>query len=164
MLLYYILKCFTGISTTEKNRISTREKLRLFWMQTRRGRIILLFNYYRDWCLKVASAEIDAEFPNGFGITIEYKIPNHCTNRKQRALPDGAMSGTQVISWILYADDICLFSQSATARLQETPRDPTSLIYTIWPDLIIQKDKNAVLKTPGLGKGGIFIQRRRHAD
>ena len=33
-----------------------------------------LFNYYFDYVLRVAAAEIDKEFPNGWGREFEYNI------------------------------------------------------------------------------------------
>lgn len=45
-----------------------------------------------------------------------------------------------------------------------TPRDSTLRICVVWPDNSIKKDQNPVLWAPGLGKGGILIQRRKHAD
>ena len=44
--------------------------------------------------------------------------------------------------------------QQVCHRLQETPRDSTSCIYTVWCDQIIKKDQKIVPWTPGLGKGG----------
>ena len=69
-----------------------------------------LFNYYFDFVLKVASHEIDAVFPNGWGIPFDFNIPHYCSNREQRQ--KGRLSGTEVIKWILYADDAVLFCKS----------------------------------------------------
>ena len=70
-----------------------------------------LFNYYFDYVLKVAATAIDEAYPNGWGIQFEYNIPHWCTNRSQRR--EGRMSGTDIIRWILYADDVVLFCQSS---------------------------------------------------
>ena len=69
-----------------------------------------LFNYYFDFVLKVAALEIDKVFPNGWGISFEYNIPHMCTNREQRQR--GRLSGTEIIKWILYADDAVLFCKT----------------------------------------------------
>ena len=69
-----------------------------------------LFNYYFDYVLKVAAHAIDEAFPNGWGVQYEYNIPHWCTNRSQRR--DGRMNGTDIIRWILYADDVVLFCRS----------------------------------------------------
>ena len=69
-----------------------------------------LFNYYFDYVLKVAAHEIDKEFPEGWGIQFPYDISHLCTNREQRR--NGKMSGVEIIRWILYADDVALFSKS----------------------------------------------------
>ena len=39
-----------------------------------------LFNYYFDYALKIAAHDIDKEFPDGWGIDMEYNIPHTCTN------------------------------------------------------------------------------------
>ena len=69
-----------------------------------------LFNYYFDFVLKVAALEIDAAFPEGWGISFDYSIPHLCSNRTQRQ--KGNLNGTEVIKWILYADDVVLFCKS----------------------------------------------------
>ena len=69
-----------------------------------------LFNYYFDYVLKVASHEIDKQFPDGWGIQFKYNIPHSCTNREQRQT--GKMRGLEIIRWILYADDVALFCKS----------------------------------------------------
>ena len=69
-----------------------------------------LFNYYFDYVLKVASHEIDKRFLDGWGIEFKYNIPHSCTNREQRQT--GKMRGTEIIRWILYADDVALFCKS----------------------------------------------------
>ena len=69
-----------------------------------------LFNYYFDFVLGVCAHEIDRRFPDGWGIPFSFNIPNQCTNRQQRA--DGKMNGLELIKWILYADDLVLFSSS----------------------------------------------------
>ena len=70
----------------------------------------VLFNWYFDFVLKIAAHAIDVAFPDGWGIDIEYNIPHTCTNRSQRA--QGRMSGSEIIHWILYADDLVLFCKS----------------------------------------------------
>ena len=60
VLLYYILKSYKGISTTEKNRISTRENYGNFGCRQGGVESYCCFNCYLDWCLKVAAAQIDA--------------------------------------------------------------------------------------------------------
>ena len=69
-----------------------------------------LFNYYFDFVLKVCSEEIDRKFPDGWGLSFDYRIPGECTNREQRRIKP--MSGTQLIRWLLYADDLVLFCPS----------------------------------------------------
>ena len=69
-----------------------------------------LFNYYFDYVLKVAAHAINEAFPNGWGVQYEYNIPHLCTNRSQRR--EGRMNGTDIIRWILYADDVVLFCRS----------------------------------------------------
>ena len=71
----------------------------------------VLFNLYFDYVLKIAAHEVDKAFPNGWGIDFKYIIPYMCTNRKQRK--HGKMSGIELIKWILYADDVVLFSKTA---------------------------------------------------
>ena len=66
-----------------------------------------LFNYYFDFVLKVCAEEIDRKFPNGWGLSFEYRIPGECTNRQQRC--QKKMLGTEFIKWLLYADDLVLF-------------------------------------------------------
>ena len=44
-----------------------------------------LFNYYFDFVLKVCAEEIDRKFPNGWGLSFDYRIPSKCTNREQRS-------------------------------------------------------------------------------
>ena len=63
-----------------------------------------LFNYYFDYVLKVAANEIDEKYPNGWGLEFNFNIPHWCTNRKQRS--KGKMNGVNIITWILYADDV----------------------------------------------------------
>ena len=41
---------------------------------------------------------------------MEYNIPHTCTNQSQRQ--NGKMRGTEVIKWIVYADDVALFCKS----------------------------------------------------
>ena len=43
------------------------------------------FNYYLDFVLKVCANEIDKHFPDGWGVPFDFRIPNECTNRQQRA-------------------------------------------------------------------------------
>ena len=66
-----------------------------------------LFNYYFDFVLKVCAEEIDRKFPNGWGLSFEYRIPGECTNREQRT--EKKMHGSEFIKWLLYADDLVLF-------------------------------------------------------
>ena len=66
-----------------------------------------LFNYYFDFVLKICSEEIDRKFPDGWGLSFDYRIPGECTNREQRRLKK--MHGTEIIKWLLYADDLVLF-------------------------------------------------------
>ena len=66
-----------------------------------------LFNYYFDFVLKVCAEEIDRKYPNGWGISYDYRIPSECTNRGQRQ--EKRMHGTEFIKWLLYADDLVLF-------------------------------------------------------
>ena len=75
-----------------------------------------LFNYYFDYVLRIAAHDIDKEFPDGWGIDMEYNIPHTCTNRSQRQ--NGKMRGTEVIKWILYADDVALFCKSVNEAKQ----------------------------------------------
>ena len=65
-----------------------------------------LFNYYFDYVLKIAAHKIDKEFPDGWGIELEYNIPHWCTDRDQRRT--GKLRGVELIRWILYADDVVL--------------------------------------------------------
>ena len=64
----------------------------------------------------MAADAIDKAFPNGWGINMEYAIPHTCTNRAQRA--EGRMSGTEIIQWILYADDLVLFCKTSLEAKQ----------------------------------------------
>ena len=66
-----------------------------------------LFNYYFDFVLKVCAEELERKYPDGWGISFDYRIPGECTDRKQRG--EGRMSGVQLIRWLLYADDLVLF-------------------------------------------------------
>ena len=66
-----------------------------------------LFNYYFDFVLKICSEEIDRKFPDGWGLSFDYRISGECTNREQRRLKK--MHGTEIIKWLLYADDLVLF-------------------------------------------------------
>ena len=70
----------------------------------------ILFNYYFDFVLKVAAAEIDKAFPDGWGLEFPFNIPNVCSNREQRR--QQKLNGTEVIKWILYADDVVLFAKT----------------------------------------------------
>ena len=63
--------------------------------------------YYFDFVLKICSEEIDRKFPDGWGLSFDYRIPGECTNREQRRLKK--MHGTEIIKWLLYADDLVLF-------------------------------------------------------
>ena len=69
-----------------------------------------LFNYYFDFVLKVCAEEIDHKFPDGWGLSFEYRIPGECTNREQRQVRK--MHGSEFIRWLLYADDLVLFCQN----------------------------------------------------
>ena len=66
-----------------------------------------LFNYYFDFVLKVCAKEIDHKFPDGWGLSFEYRIPGECTNREQRQVKK--MHGSEFIRWLLCADDLVLF-------------------------------------------------------
>ena len=66
-----------------------------------------LFNYYFDFVLKVCAQEIDHKYPDGWGLSFEYRIPGECTNREQRHVKK--MNGSEFIKWLLYADDLVLF-------------------------------------------------------
>ena len=66
-----------------------------------------LFNFYFDFVLKVCSEAIDRKYPGGWGISFDYRIPNECTNREQRKTKK--MTGTEIVRWLLYADDLVLF-------------------------------------------------------
>ena len=68
------------------------------------------FNYYFDFVLKVCADAIDKEFPDGWGVSFDYLIPNECTNRTQRA--SCKARGIHFIKWLLYADDLVLFCTS----------------------------------------------------
>ena len=76
----------------------------------------VVFNYYFDFVLKVAAAEIDKAFSNGWGLEFAFDIPGYCSHRSQR--PRGKLDGTEIIKWILYADDVVLFARS----IQEAER------------------------------------------
>ena len=69
-----------------------------------------IFNLYFDFVLKICANEIDRVFPNGWGVPVDFIIPGECTNRTQRRA--GRMNGIEFIKWILYADDLVLFSLS----------------------------------------------------
>ena len=71
----------------------------------------VIFNNYFDFVLKIAASEIDKAFPDGWGLNFQFRIPNVCSNREQRARQ--SLSGVEVIKWILYADDVVLFARSA---------------------------------------------------
>ena len=66
-----------------------------------------LFNYYFDFVLKVCAEEIDRKFPDGWGLSFNYRIPSECTTRQQRS--ERRMHGVEVLKWLLYADDLVLF-------------------------------------------------------
>ena len=70
----------------------------------------VLFNYYFDFVLNIAALEIDKAFPKGWGLQFEYNIPSACSNREQWSIHK--LYGTEIIHWILYADDIVLFSKT----------------------------------------------------
>ena len=70
----------------------------------------VVFNFYFDFVLKVAAAEIDKTFPGGWGIEFEFNIPNSCSNRPQRSRQK--LRDVETIRWILYADDVVLFAKS----------------------------------------------------
>ena len=65
------------------------------------------FQLLFDFVLKVCAEEIDRKYPNGWGLSFEYRIPGECTNREQRR--HKRMHGTEIIKWLLYADDLVLF-------------------------------------------------------
>ena len=71
-----------------------------------------LFNYYFDFVLKVCAEEIDRKFPEGWGLSFDYRIPGECSNRQQRQ--DKNMHGVEFIKWLLYADDLVLFCPNIT--------------------------------------------------
>ena len=66
-----------------------------------------LFNYYFDFVLKVCAEEIDRRYPEGWGLSFEYRISGECTNREQRR--QMKMHSTEFVKWLLYADDLVLF-------------------------------------------------------
>ena len=66
------------------------------------------FNYYFDFVLKISAEEIDREFSNGRGLPFEYMIPVESTNREQRR--HRRMHDTEIIKWLLCADDLVLFA------------------------------------------------------
>ena len=76
----------------------------------------VVFNYYFEFILKVSAAEIDKAFPNGWGLEFAFDIPGYFSNRSQRSR--GKLDGTEIIKWILYADDVVLFARS----IQEAER------------------------------------------
>ena len=75
-----------------------------------------LFNYYFDFVLKVCAQEIDKKFPDGWGLSFNYRIPSECTNREQRS--ERRMHGLEIIRWLLYADDLVLFCPDITQAQQ----------------------------------------------
>ena len=54
--------------------------------------------------------EIDKAFPAGWGLEFPFNIPNACSNREQRRVQ--RLNGTEVKEWILYADDVVLFTKN----------------------------------------------------
>ena len=54
--------------------------------------------------------EIDKDFPVGWGLEFPFLIPNSCSNREQRMVQ--RLNGTEIIKWILYADDVVLFAKT----------------------------------------------------
>ncbi|XP_071941037.1 uncharacterized protein [Antedon mediterranea] len=75
-----------------------------------------LFNLYFDFVLKISAFEIDKEFPDGWAIGFRYNIPTECTNREQRK--EAKQNGVEIIKWILYADDLVLFSKNVKESQQ----------------------------------------------
>ena len=61
--------------------------------------------------LKIAAHEIDIAFPDGWGLEFDYDISHICSNREQRK--HGKLRGVEIVRWILYADDVVLFSKTA---------------------------------------------------
>ena len=59
----------------------------------------VLVNYYFDIVLKICSEEIDRKFPDGWGLSFDYRIPGECTNREQRRLKK--MHGTEFFFFFL---------------------------------------------------------------
>ena len=55
----------------------------------------------------MCAEEIDRKFPDGWGLSFDYRISGECTNREQR--PVKRMNGTQLLRWLLYADDLVFF-------------------------------------------------------
>jgi hypothetical protein len=43
----------------------------------------------------ICAEEIDRKFPDGWGLSFDYRIPGECTNREQRRLKK--MHGTEII-------------------------------------------------------------------
>lgn len=72
-----------------------------------------LFNYYFDYVLRVAAFEIDNAFPDERGIEYGYNIPHTC-EREQRNCGGGRLHGRDLISWMLYADDLALLCKTVT--------------------------------------------------
>ena len=66
--------------------------------------------------LKVCAEEIDRKFPEGWGLSFDYRIPGEFTNRQQ--CQDKKMHGMEFIKWLLYADDLVLFCPNI-AQAQE---------------------------------------------
>jgi len=107
----------------------------------------VLFNWYFDFVLKIAANAIDAAFPDGWGISIDYNIPHTCTNRNQRT--QGRMSGADIIHWILYADDLVLFCHSiAEAEKLLTIINDTCTRYGL--TISFKKTKTQVFNQPEL--------------
>ena len=67
----------------------------------------MVWSYYFDFVLKVCAEEIDRKLPDGWGLSFDYRIPSQCTTRKQRG--ERRMVGSELIRWLLYADDLVLF-------------------------------------------------------
>ena len=63
-----------------------------------------------DFVLKVAAHDIDRIYPEGWGINFDYNIPHTCSNRVQRRV--AGLSGTQIIKWILYDDNMVVFAKT----------------------------------------------------
>lgn len=84
-----------------------------------------------------------------------YSIPHWCTNREQRRLD--RISGTDIVQWTLYADDVVLFYKSA-----KEADDLQNIINTtcnrFGPTISFKKTKTKILNDPNLAKEESIIE------